>query len=314
MKRILICVLVTVATSRLLASAQEHHSALLSLAELNHQGQPAEVIQAATTLLASGNLTRADQATALTYLGHAYQQRGDFTKATASYEKALAIMNRDGRHQAEYATALATLATLYAETGQPDTAKHALLKAGRMFEKQNDHASAAVIWNDLAAMAADQQHSREAHKWIGRAFSESQRAENFNSDELAALTSTQARIAEMDHDPRAAISGYQRALAIRQQSHQDQPAEVGWLYVLLGGAYLQVGDTTTAREATLHGMNLLEASFGNQSPRYFAAKLAYSKVLDASGAHSDASRLRTEAEAGMNSGGGQDEPSVSALR
>ena len=88
--------------------------------------------------------------------------------------------------------------------------------------------------------------------------------------------------------------------------------------MLLGNAYLQAGDLADARETTHRGLSFMEASSGHQSPRYFAAELAYAKVLEASGANDEASRLRKEAQAGLNTSPGrqsaQTEISISALR
>jgi hypothetical protein len=175
-----------------------------------------------------------------------------------------------------------------------------------------------MIWNDLATIAADGHSRREAHKCIARSIAESQRATNITPDETAALTATEASIAELDGDPHTAISDYQHSLALWKQSHEDQHPQTGWLYVLLGGAYLQAGDTADARQTTSRGLTLLEASSGRQSPRFLAAELAYAKVLDASGAHDEASRLRNEAQASLNTGTdrqrAQSSISVSALR
>jgi tetratricopeptide (TPR) repeat protein len=300
MRRILLCVLFGIISSASRIAAQDQSSGLARLSELSRHGQLPQLIQAANSLLASANLPPADQGIVLTYLGHAYQQSGDFARATAYYEKALAIINRDGRHPAEYATALGTLATLYAEMGQTDTAKHILLRSVRLFEKQDDHAHAAMIWNDLATIAADDRSSRDAHKSMARSIAESQLAANITPDQLAALTATQARIAELDGDPRTAVSDYQRSLALWKQSHEDRHPQTAWLYVLLGGAYLQAGDIVSAHENTSRGLTLLEASAGRQNPRFFAAQLAYSRVLDASGAHDQASNLRKQAESKLN--------------
>ena len=318
MRRILICVLLGIMTSALPLSAQDQNAALANLSDLSRHGQLPLLIQSANSLLASDQLKPADQGIVFTYLGHAYQQSGDFTKATAYYEKALAVIDRDGQHPAEYATTLGTLATLYAEMGQTDTAKHVLLRSVRLFEKDGDHAQIAMVWNDLATIAADGHSRRDAHKCIARSLAESHVASNITPDETAALTATQASIAELDGDPRTAISDYQRSLALWKQSHEDRHPQTGWLYVLLGGAYLRAGDLPNARTTTNRGLSLLEATSGPQSPRFFAAELAYSKVLDASGAHDEASRFRAEAEAGLHTNPGrqqsQSEISISALR
>jgi tetratricopeptide (TPR) repeat protein len=312
MKLILNCVLLAIVTSPLLAGAQDQTSEFASLSALSRNAQPSQLIQAANSLLANRNLDPSSQGIVLTYLGHGYQQAGDFQKAAASYEKALANINCDGLHAAEYATILTTLATLYAETGQTDIAKHVLRRSVRLFEKQNNRAGTTMIWNDLATIAADEHQNREAHKYIARAMAESQLGSDVPADEIAALTSTEARIAELDGDPKTAITYYQRSLALCNQSCQSQ--QIAWLHILLGGAYLEAGDIADALAAAMRGLSLVEASFGRQSPRFFSAELICSKVLDASGAHTDAARLRTEAEAGQNNHTAHDEITVAALR
>jgi tetratricopeptide (TPR) repeat protein len=255
---------------------------------------------------------------ALVYLGYAYQQRGEFTKATTNYEKALAIVDRDGQQSSDYAATLATLATVYANIGQTDTAKHVLLRSAHMFESENDHAGAAMIWSDLATIAADQHSRGEAHKDIARCIAESQLAGNMAPGELAAISTSKGRIAELDGDPHTAISDYQRSLELWKQTNKDQKQREAWLYVLLGETYLQAGDLANARESTSRGLAMLEAASGRQTVRYLAAELIYSKVLDASGAHDEASSLRKAAQAGMNTGTdrqrAQSQISISALR
>ena len=319
MRRILICVLIGIMTSAPLASAQDQNTGIDYLSELSRRDLLPQLIQSANSLLANAKLTPAGQGIVLTYLGHAYQKTGDFHTATEYYEKALATLERDGLHPAEYATTLAALATLYAESGQIDTAKHLLLRSVHLLEKDGDHHErTAMIWNDLATIAADEHSSREAHKYMARSIAESQLATNVLADETVALLTTQARIAQIDGDPGTAIAEYQHALALWKQSHDDKYPETAWLYVLLGGACLQAGDTASARQMTSRGLNLLEATSGRQNTLYLAAELAYSKVLDASGSHDEASKYRKEAQAGLHANPGrqqaQSEISISALR
>jgi tetratricopeptide (TPR) repeat protein len=319
MRRILICVLLGIMTSAPLTNAQDQNTALANLSQLSRHNQLPQLIQAANSLLANQKLEPAERGIALTYLGHAYQKGGDFQTATGYYEKALAILERDGLHPSEYATTLGALATLYAEMGQMDTAKHVLLRSMHLFENDRDHHDQiAILWSDLATIAADKHSSREAHKCMALAIAETQRATNVSPDETSALLTTQARIAQIDGDPRTAIADYQHALDLWKQSHADQHPDTGWLYVLLGGAYLQAGDLAGARDTTHRGLSVLQASSGPQSPRFFAAELAYAKVLEASGSHDEASRLRKEAEAGLHASPArqqaQSEISISALR
>ena len=321
MRRILFCVLLAVTTSAPLtaqAPTQDPRTALASIADLSRRGQLPQVIDAANALFASPALSPADRAMALVYLAYAYQQRGEFTKATTNYEKALAIVDRDGQHSSDYAATLATLATVYAQIGQTETAKHVLLRAVHMFESENDHAGAAMIWSDLATIAADEHSRGEAHKDIARCLAEAQLAGNMSPGELAAISTSEGRIAELDGDAHTAISDYQRSLDLWKQTNKDQQQREAWLNVLLGEAYLHAGDLTNARESTSRGLAMLEAASGRHTVRYLAAELIYSKVLDASGAHDEASTLRKAAQAGMNTDTdrqrAQSQISVSALR
>jgi len=317
MRRILICVLLILITSATRISAQDENSALVPLSELSRRNQLPQLIQTANLLLASAKLTPIGQGVVFNYLGYAYQQRGDFRNATAYYEKALAIFERDGQHPSEYATTLGSLATLYAETGQVDTAKHVLLRSLHLFGKDDTHhAEIAMIWNDLATIAVDRHSSHEAHKCMARSLAESQLASSISANELATLKTTQASIAEMDGDLNSAISEYQRSLALWKQSHGDQHPDTAWLYVLLGDAYLQAGEIAKAREITGRGLSILETSAGRHSTRFLNAELTYAKVLDASGAHDEASALRKDAETNLKTRtqSSREEISVSALR
>ncbi len=317
MRRILLCVLFATMTSAPFAIAQDQKNGLAHLFALSRQGQLPQLIQSPNELLSNEHLPPVDRSVVLTYLAHAYQDTGDSRTAIENYEKALAILDRDGHHPADYATTLGAMGTLYAELGQPGTAKHRLLRSVHMLEKDgNHHAEIAWIWNALATLAANQHSRREAHKFMAHTLAESQLDPHISSNETAAFLTTQAKIAEVDGDRPTAVTDYQQALALWKQSHEDQHPDTAWLYVLLGGAYLQAGDLASARQMISLGLNLLEAGSGRQSPRYFSAQLFYSKVLDASGSHQEASQLRQEAQAGMTAVGrrSQGEISIAALR
>lgn len=314
MKRLLGCVLLVISTTSLIA--QDQNSALARLSDLGHSGQIPQLIQAADSLLASGNLSPVVQGIVLTWLADAYQETGDFQQATASYEKALAIINRDGRHAKEYGIALSAFAVMYAESGDADAAKHVLLRSVRLLQKQGAHLELASTWNNLAALAAEAHSRRNARNYMEHALAEAQLAPNLSPDAIADLTTTQARIAELDHDPTTAIQDYQRALDLWKQSHGDQNVRAAWLDVLMGRAYLQAGDLPNAREMTLRGLQILQTNPGPLSPRFLQAELDYSKILQASGASGEASTLRKQAEAALTTASHRTagEISISALR
>lgn len=314
MRRILLCSLFALVTSVSLI-AQDIKTALATLSAMNRRGQFAEMIQTANSVLAGNTLDPAQQGMVLSYLGCAYQQRGEFTKATAAYEKALATVNRDGKHGTQYAVTLSALASLYAEVDQTDTAKRLLLRSVHLFQRQGDHLNATLTWNDLATMAAENQSRRDAHKYMKQSLAESQLA-TIHPVDLAALTTTQGRIAQLDGDARTAIADYQRALVLCHQTDQAQAQRTAWLYILLAGAYLQADDLANARDAATRGLALLQETSGSQTPLFFLAQLTYSKILDASGLHKEATTLRQQAQSALdtNTQSSQNTISISALR
>jgi tetratricopeptide (TPR) repeat protein len=320
MRRILLCLLLAIMTSAPLLSAQTPDSdrAIASLIDLSRRGQFEPLIRAANLLLAEQKLAPADQGLVLLNLGYAYQQRGQYTSATAAYEKALAVINSDGRHSADYGVVLDALGNLYAELGQIDTAKHMLLRSVHLFENEGNHAGAALAWNHLASIAAELHSRREAHKDMAHIIAETQLVNNLTPAEFATIATTKGRVAELDGDPHTAISDYLRALELWKQTHKDQQHKTAWLYVLLGGAYLQAGDIPSAREAASRGLTMLGESSGRESARYLAAALSYAKVLDASGDHNQATTLRQQAQAALDTGTdrqrAQSQISVNALR
>jgi tetratricopeptide (TPR) repeat protein len=307
-------------TSASLLSAQTPNSdsAIASLINLSRRGQFAQLIQGANSLLAEEKLAPADQGLVLLNLGYAYQQRGQFTSATAAYEKALTVINSDGKHSSDYGVVLDALGNLCAELGQIDTAKHMLLQSVHLFESEGNHAGAAFAWNHLANIAAELHSRRETRKDMAHILAEAKLVNNLTPAELATITTTEGRVAELDGDPHTAIADYQRALELWNQTHKDQQHKTAWLYVLLGGAFLEAGDIPSARDAASRGLTMLEEGSGRESPRYLAATLSYSKILDASGAHSEATTLRQQAQAALNTATdrqrAQSSISINALR
>lgn len=69
--------------------------------------------------------------------------------------------------------------------------------------------------------------------------------------------------------------------------------------MLLGKSYAQAGQSAVAMEEMRKGLRILEQSTGTNNVKYLAAEIAYSEVLDRSGAHTEAARLKDSAEQGL---------------
>jgi hypothetical protein len=69
--------------------------------------------------------------------------------------------------------------------------------------------------------------------------------------------------------------------------------------MLLGKSCAQAGQYAVAIEEMRKGLRILEQSTGTSSVKYLAAETAYSEVLDRSGAHIEAARLKDSDEQGL---------------
>src|ERR1700722_10893935 len=254
MNRIKLYSLILVLYPCVLLNAQHNDKELERLSQLSGQGQFRELIDTAKPLLNSPNSNTAlnplEQGKAWTYVGYAYEEEGDFTNAVPSYEKALEIMGRNGEDTKNYATTLSTFSSLYLQMGQPETAKRMLLRSLRIYEGNHDHAGMAMTWSNLGMIAVSRNLKHEAHKCVERAIHESELTHDLEDDYFSSLSSTQARLFELDGNPAAAVSAYEHSLALWEHAHGEQHPEVGWLNILLGKACLEAGNISKANEKT----------------------------------------------------------------
>jgi tetratricopeptide (TPR) repeat protein len=96
--------------------------------------------------------------------------------------------------------------------------------------------------------------------------------------------------------PDQALAAYQYALRLWQVRHGDNYGMSGWAHMLVGKAYAAMGDTTNANVQMQIGLPILRQVFGEHSSRYLLAELAYSRLLDQNGSHTQAKELRDAAQ------------------
>jgi hypothetical protein len=66
--------------------------------------------------------------------------------------------------------------------------------------------------------------------------------------------------------------------------------------MLLGRAYADSGDLRSAQANMQTGLTILDHALGQKNPKYFAAEMAYSRVLDQLGSHVEAAQISAAAE------------------
>jgi tetratricopeptide (TPR) repeat protein len=148
----------------------------------------------------------------------------------------------------------------------------------------------------LAELALARNQVREAHRYFERASHEVKAAPDFIDDDKALFFETQGWLAIAEHHARAAVAAYQQALELMERSRGEQHWLAGWDHMLLGKAYAESGDFRSASANMQTGLTILDHALGQKNPKYFAAELAYSRVLDRFGLHAEAAPMRAAAE------------------
>jgi|SRR5580692_7509387 tetratricopeptide (TPR) repeat protein len=221
---------------------------------------------------------------------------GDLTNARIAFEQALQVLEHDREHLGDYASALENYAGLYSELGQLDVAAPMWRKAFHLRQSTGDHAGTALSLTRLAEYALARNRVREAVLYLQKASDEAKASPAVIDDERAFIFETQGWLAIAEHHPRAAVEAYQHALELVERSRGRQHWLAGWEHMLLGKAFAESGDLSSALANMRTGLTILNHELGQRSPKCFAAELEYSRVLDQSGSHAEAAQMRAAAE------------------
>jgi tetratricopeptide (TPR) repeat protein len=264
---------------------------------LEEQGRVAEAVAFTRPLIDSGKLHGAELGRAWTVLGLAYTDQGALAPAQHAYEQAIAILQPLPENLRDYASALDNLGLLYRAMGQLDSSIGLRLKTLHIYEQLGDHSGIARACNNLASLALLQRNMKKGKEYLKRSAEEMKVATALDDDDVAAIYSMQAEFARINGNTQAAIFGYKRALQIWKRAHGEDHRNTGWGYMLLGRADADAGRIDEATEAMKQGLSILEHLLGRLNPYYLEAEIAYSRLLDETGDHDTAARLRTTDQA-----------------
>jgi tetratricopeptide (TPR) repeat protein len=260
------------------------------------QGQFDKAIAVAKELTDSGRSSGGELGRAWVVLGLAYSEQGRFMEAQDAFDRSLHVLDQDPQFGADYATALQAYGSLYNSAGQTATAAQLWRKALDLRQRSGDHLGTIRLLTRLAELALGQNRIREARKYLQSAAEEMKFAPALTDDDLAMTYESQAGLALAEGHSSVAIAGFQRSLELCKQIHGERNWITGWDYMLLGEAYTQSGDIEKALANMSDGLAILEEALGNRNPKYFAAQIAYSQVLNRAGLHVQAAKQRTAAE------------------
>lgn len=263
---------------------------------LERQGKFDKAIRILQSLVDSGVSTGPDLGKAWTLLGVAYKEQGQFQQAQHAYEQGLHIFERDEQHTADYASTLEYFAALYRAMRQEQNAIKLGLKAAAIDTQLCDYTGLTRIYTDIAGAAIQQHDKKTAKAYLQKAITESKLADGLTDDDWAALDSTEALFASTNGKAQEAVTKYGQALGLWKSLHGEHHQFTGWGYVLLGQALAANGQSQDGMVNLRQGLTILEQTLGPQNPKYLVGEILYAKVLDQSGMHTEALRLRAQAE------------------
>ncbi|MGA6982612.1 MAG: tetratricopeptide repeat protein [Candidatus Sulfotelmatobacter sp.] len=268
------------------------HDALV----LENGGSFETAAKAAKAAIDSGQLSGNELGKGYIILAVACQGAGDLANAQLAFEHALQVLEHDHNHPQDYASALESYAGFYSQLGQHEVAATMWQKALHLYEGIGDHTGTALSMTRLAELALRRNRIREAHQYLQEAANEAKASADFTDDDKAFFFEIQGWLAMAEHDGPAAVAAYQQALELVERSRGERHWLTGWEHMLQGRAYAEAGDLKSALADMETGLTILDHALGQKNPKYFAAELAYSRVLDRVGSHAGAVQMRAAAE------------------
>jgi tetratricopeptide (TPR) repeat protein len=263
---------------------------------LENRGNFANAAKVAKAAIDSHQLNGNELGRGYIILAIARQGAGNLIDAQIAFEHAMQVLDHDREHPEDYASALENYAGFYSQLGQLDMAVLMWRKALRLRQRIGDHAGTALSLTRLAEVSLARNRLRDARRYLQKASDEERLASDLTDDDRAFFFETQGWAVLAEHHTSAAVAAYQRALELMERSRGGQHWLAGWEHMLLGRAYAESGDFRSALANMQTGLTILDHALGQKNPKYFAAELAYSRVLDQIGSHAEAAQMSAAAE------------------
>jgi tetratricopeptide (TPR) repeat protein len=295
-KACLATAIAVMAAAHLLAAQTNSDPRLAEAFALERDGQTKQSIAAVQVLLEPGSLNEPDTGKAWNILALAYEDQGDFTDAQRAYERSIRALENSPSHIKDYAMALDDLGGLYLAIGRADLAVRMKEKTLQLYRNIGDHEGSVIACSDLAGLALSQRRIRNGRKYLELAKREQKLASALDDDNLAAISSMQGWLAQLQGDLSGSLTSYQLSLSLWQRRHGEEHASTGWGYILVGNIKAEQGQTSSALADMQRGLAILDRTLGRQHPRYLQADIAYLRLLERTEAHAEAAQMKTAAE------------------
>ena len=279
-------------TGQAQATSTQGHQKLAEAFAQDTAGYTEQAVAAAEKLLASGTLSRIEQADALDLEGMCYQQLDQTDKAIHALESAQALLT-PGDTRLE-AAVLDNLGRVYVARGDLVIAEHLYERAFRLFEAADDHGGVARVSSNQAKIALSEKKNRQARKYLERSDHEAKLATDLDKDDLGALASMHAWLALNEGKAYDGVEAYRKALRLWTEFHGEHHPLTAWGTFLLGQAEALDGQWAEGTRTMEKGLALIKDTVGDRCLRYLAGETAYARVLDQVGESVRAAQLRRD--------------------
>ncbi len=271
---------------------EDPHTLLQKAIRLEGQGQFDAAINLGRIITGSGQPNAIELGRAYLTLGVAYREEGKFADAQRAFDQSIRVLKAESKDVTDYASALDNYGGLYNEIGQFQLARAMWQKALELRKQLGDHAAVMITLTDLTGLSLARKRRREASRYWREASDERNLAKDLTADDIIVFLETQGWVELSNGNASAAVESYQHGLELCKQTHGEQHWLTGWDQMLVGKAYAQTGDIGRALDEMRDGLGILAGSLNHDSPKYFGAQIVYAQMLDRSGAHAEAERLR----------------------
>jgi tetratricopeptide (TPR) repeat protein len=264
--------------------------------ELWRGGQPKAAIAILEPLLRADSRydDPRDPGVAWNVLGHAYLDLDRYTEAKLAYQHSMEILRPIPSARAQYGSTLDSMGLLEASLGQRDEAKALCEKARQIYAELGDSTGVAITSINLAVIALGRNDFKAARRSLQTA-TQAQPTRAMKADDLAAMDAVKSGLALHDGNGEEAVAMAQHAIDLWTQAHGPGYFLLSNGYLLRAQALAHSGDYVPAIRDAQTALAIAEAAIGRDTVDFLSAQVVYARILRASGAKQEGSRMAKEA-------------------
>jgi tetratricopeptide (TPR) repeat protein len=299
--RVPVVVLVILMLATPLRAQQSASNSIVRAFALWSGGQPKAAIAILEPLLRADSRfdDPRDPGVAWNVLGQSYLDLDRYAEARQAYQHALQILLPIPSARAQYGSTLDSMGMLEASLGQRNEAKTLCEKARQIYAELGDSAGVAITSINLAVIALGRNDFKAARHSLQKAL-ESQPEPAMKADDLATVDAVKSGLALHDGDHDEAIATAQQAIDLWTRAHGPGYFLLSNGYLLRAQALAHAGEYVRAMRDAQTALAIVEAAIGRITIDFLSAQVVYARILRASGAKQEGSRMAKEAGSALD--------------